>query len=76
MAAPAHDELQGSARLVDRTLRLVEDATHALRQRLLARQLARTSPADHWTPAAHDEEGLTADDLRRHASEVRKQSRR
>lgn len=72
MAAPAHDELRGPARLVDRTLRIVEDATHGLRQRLLARQLGRTAPPEHWTPAARDDPGLAADDLRRHAAEVRR----
>jgi len=72
VAAPAHGELRGSARVVDRALRVVEDGTRALRQRLLARELGRVLPRDHWTPTARDEAGLSADDLRRHAAEVRR----
>ena len=71
MAAPAHSELRGSARVVDRALRVVEEATHALRQKLLARKLSHILPPEHWTPAASDERGLSAEDLRRHANEVR-----
>ena len=72
MAAPAHSELRGSARLLDRALRVVEESTHSLRQRLLARKLGQTAPSDHWTATASDEPGLTADDLRRHAAELRR----
>jgi len=72
MAAPAHSELHGSARLVDRALRAVEESTHSLRQRLLARKLGHTLPSEHWTATASDEPGLTAEDLRRHAAEVRR----
>lgn len=74
MAAPAHSELHGSARLVDRALRVVEESTHSLRQRLLARKLGQTVPSDHWTATASDEPGLTAEDLRRHAAELRRQA--
>lgn len=71
MAAPSHGGLRGPARVVDRGLRVIEDRTRALRQRLLARQLGRTLPRDHWTPTARNEAGMTPDDLRRHAAEVR-----
>ena len=71
MTAPSHREMKGSARLVDRALRVVEDATHSLRQRLLARELGHSLPLEHWTPTATDEPGLSAGDLRRHAAEVR-----
>ena len=73
MAAPAHSELHGSARLLARALRGVEESTHSLRQRLLARTLGQTVPSDHWTATASDEPGLTAEDLRRHAAELRRQ---
>ena len=74
MAAPAHSELHGSARLVDRALRAVEESTHSLRQRLLARKLGHTLPREHWTATASDEPGLSAEDLRGHAAEVRRQA--
>jgi hypothetical protein len=74
MAAPAHSELHGSARLVDRALRAVEESTHSLRQRLLARKLGQTVPSDHWTATASDEPGLAAEDLRRQAAELRRQA--
>jgi hypothetical protein len=63
--------LHGPAKVVERALRIVEDNAHALRQKLLARQLGRTVPSDHWQPAAQHEHGLSADDLRRHAAEAR-----
>lgn len=72
MAAPAHSELRGPARVVDRALRVVEEKTHALRQKLLARKLGRVLASEHWVPGASDDPGLSAEDLRRHASEVRR----
>jgi hypothetical protein len=51
---------------------MTEDASHSLRQKLLARRLGRRSPADQWELAASHEHGLSADDLRRRASEVRR----
>jgi hypothetical protein len=74
MAASAPNDRHGSARFVDRALRTIEDATHALRQRLLARELGRTLPREHWTATATDEDGLTAEDLRRHAAASRRRS--
>jgi hypothetical protein len=50
---------------------MVGNLTRALRQKLLARRLGSTVPPEHWTPEEHDEPGLSADDLRRHAAEAR-----
>lgn len=75
MAAAAHGEIRDSARLLDRALQVVEDMTHSLRQKLLARELSRSLPPEHWTPLASNESGLSADDLRRRASEVRHDQR-
>lgn len=71
VAVPVDHELAGSARAIDRALRLVEDGARSLRQKLLARRLAHTLPSDEWTPAATEEAGLSADDLRRRAAEIR-----
>lgn len=64
-------ELAGSARALDRALRIVEDGAHSLRQKLLARRLARTRSADEWTPNASDEVGLSAEELRRRSDAIR-----
>lgn len=72
MASPGSGELRGPARVADRALRVVEDATHSFRQKLLARELGRTAPPDHWTATACDEPGISADDLRRRAALVRR----
>jgi hypothetical protein len=72
MALPVHGERRGSARAVDRALRVVEDGARSLRQKLLARELGRSALPDHWVPTASAEQGLSADDLRQHAAEVRR----
>ncbi len=71
VAVPVDQELAGSARAIDRALRLVEDGARSLRQKLLARRLAHTLPRGEWTPTATEEAGLSADDLRRRAAEIR-----
>jgi hypothetical protein len=71
VSAPAQGSLPQPARAVDGALRRVEEIVHSLRQKLLARQLAQTAPSDHWVFTASDEPGLTAEELRQHASEVR-----
>ena len=71
MAAPVDNRLAGTALLVDRTLRSVEEGAHRLRQKLLARRLARSLSVDEWTPTKSDEVGLSADDLRRRSDEIR-----
>lgn len=71
VATTVEPELAGSARAIDRALRLLENGTHALRQKLLARRLAPTLPREEWTPTKTDEPGLTADDLRQRSSKIR-----
>jgi len=72
VAARAHSALRGTARVVGRALRVVEEMMHALRQKLLARKLGGLLPPEHWVQVASDEPGLRAEDLRRHAIEVRR----
>lgn len=71
MAGAVRDELEGTTRHLDRALRAIEDGIHSLRQKLLARQLADTLSDEEWTPSHTSETGLSAEDLRRRATEIR-----
>lgn len=74
VAAPVDDRLTGSALVIDRTLRIVENGAHALRQKLLARRLARSIPPEFLVPQASHEEGLSAEDLRENAARIRREN--
>ena len=74
MAAPVDDRLAGTALVVDRALRVVESGAHRLRQKLLARRLARSIPQEFLVPQAGHEEGLSAEDLRERAAKIRREN--
>jgi hypothetical protein len=73
MATPVDDRLAGTALLIDRALRVIEDGARTLRQKLLARRLARSIPPGFLVPQASHEEGLSADDLRENAARIRRE---